>query len=316
MTEYQLKQLLQMKEKIIQKVEKKHMKVKEGAEILGITRQGFLKLRKNYRKHGSKAVTGSKRGPKSWHRPYNRTPLEIEVKVIEYAQQNYLEGPKTLEWKMAEEIGVKLHHQTIYRILKREGVIEDRKKLSKRDWKEVETNYPGERVQIDTCFPWGRTGPCVIEAIDNYSRWAYGQVFEKYSMANAAKFAEMFVRRAPFKVELFQADNGPEFKRDFVEKLDQLGVKFETIPPYSPNCNGRVERMHKTTKERLYNPMPFKLPTEERNYLANQYFDYYNFKRRHQGKGMNMKTPMQMIHSYVLKNYLLNGNLTVIHYIS
>jgi len=35
MTEYQLIQLLQMKERIIEKVERKHLKVDEGADLLG-----------------------------------------------------------------------------------------------------------------------------------------------------------------------------------------------------------------------------------------------------------------------------------------
>jgi len=44
MTEYQLNNLLEMKERIIRKVERKQMKVQEGAALLGVTRQGFLKL--------------------------------------------------------------------------------------------------------------------------------------------------------------------------------------------------------------------------------------------------------------------------------
>ena len=64
MTEYQFKKLLNMKARIIQKVEEKEMKVFEGAELLEMTRQGFLKLRKQYRRYGEKALIGLKRGLK------------------------------------------------------------------------------------------------------------------------------------------------------------------------------------------------------------------------------------------------------------
>ncbi len=48
MTAYQFHNLLAMKERIIRKVEREELPVKEGAELLGMSRQGLLKLRKQY----------------------------------------------------------------------------------------------------------------------------------------------------------------------------------------------------------------------------------------------------------------------------
>ena len=312
MTEYQIINLLSMKERIIQKVEKRKLPVKEGAELLGMSRQGLLKLRKQYRRYGEKAILGLKRGPLRWNRPWNRTSEELEERVKRYRMDHPWEGPITISWNLEEE-GIVLHPQTIYRILKRGGLIEERES-TRGPWQEVITSYPGERVQIDTCFPWGRYGPCVMEAVDVYSRWAYGQLFDRATMENAAKFAKMFVKRAPFQVECFQPDNGSEFKSLFQEAVQSLGMRFEPIPPYSPNCNGRVERLHKTTKYRLYYQLPYDLPLEEKNYQTELYFHYYNFKRRHQGVGMNLKTPIQKIHEYLAQNLFAKGNLTVIQY--
>lgn len=313
MTEYQLNGLLKMKEKIIEKVESGKLKVREGADLLGITRQGFLKLRKQYLKHGVKALVGLKRGPKSYSRPWNRTDEKLEEFVINFRRENPLDGPITISWQLEDDHGISLHHQTIYRILQRAGLIEEQNQ-GKRDWKEVITSFPGKRIQIDTCFPWGRYGPCVMEAVDVYSRWAYGQLFDRATMENAAKFVKMFVKRAPFQVECFQPDNGSEFKSLFQEAVESLGMKFEPIPPYSPNCNGRVERLYRTTKHRLYYTFPFDLPLEEKNYRTELYFQYYNWKRRHQGDGMNLTTPMMKVQDYVIKNLIHNGNSTVIQY--
>jgi transposase InsO family protein len=314
MTEYQLNNLLKMKERIISKVEGKQMKVQEGATLLGVTRQGFLKLRKCYREHGERALLGLKRGPKSWHRPWNRTDKNLEEFVIKFREDNPLDGPITISWQLADDHNIYLNHQTIYRIIKRAGLIKEQKN-SKREWQEVATSSPGERVQIDTCFPWGHSGPCVMEAVDVYSRWAYGQLFDRATMENAAKFVKMFVERVPFKVDCFQPDNGSEFKSLFQEAVESMGMTFDPIPPYSPNCNGRVERLHRTTKHRLYYTFPFNLPLEEKNYRTELYFQYYNWKRRHQGVGMNLMTPMMKVQDYVLKNLIHNGNLTVIQYI-
>ena len=115
--------------------------------------------------------------------------------MIRFREENPMDGPITISWEMADEQGIFIHHQTIYRILKRAGLIKEQSH-EKREWQDVITNFPGERVQIDTCFPWGRNGPCVMEAVDVYSRWAYGQLFDRATMENAAKFVKMFVKRA------------------------------------------------------------------------------------------------------------------------
>ena len=78
MTEYQINKLLKVKENIIKKVERKEIKVKTGADILGMTRQGLLKLRKKYHKCGAESLKGLKRGPKGYNRPHNRTPKEVD----------------------------------------------------------------------------------------------------------------------------------------------------------------------------------------------------------------------------------------------
>jgi transposase InsO family protein len=314
MTEYQLTCLLQMKERVVQRVEAKKIAVAEAAAMLGVSRQGLLKLRKQYRLHGAKAILGMKRGPKRWHRPWNRTGEELEALVIDFAYSNPLDGPISIAWKLEDDQGIKLPHQTIYNILKRGGVIANRKRGKRREWQEVLSTHPGQRIQIDTCFPWGHEGPCVIEAVDIYSRWAYGQLFDRATMENAVKFVKMFVKRAPFEVTCFQPDNGPEFKSIFKEAVESLGMQFDPIPPYSPNCNGRVERLHRTTKHHHYYLLKAGMPLEEMNYQTELYFDYYNWKRRHQGKGMNLMTPMMKVQEYVANNFIYNGNLTVIQY--
>lgn len=86
MTEYQITLLISMKERIVQKVEKKELDAKAGAELLDMSRQGLLKLRKQYRRYGKKAITGLKRGPKKWHRPWNRTKEEMEERVKAYRE--------------------------------------------------------------------------------------------------------------------------------------------------------------------------------------------------------------------------------------
>ena len=68
MTNYTRVSLLRTKKKIIREVEEGKLGVKTASYLLGITRQGLWKLRKNYREYGNQALLGRKRGPKSWFR--------------------------------------------------------------------------------------------------------------------------------------------------------------------------------------------------------------------------------------------------------
>jgi hypothetical protein len=166
MTEYQLNNLLKMKERIISKVEGKQMKVQEGATLLGVTRQGFLKLRKCYREHGERALLGLKRGPKSWHRPWNRTDKNLEEFVIKFREDNPLDGPITISWQLADDHNIYLNHQTIYRIIKRAGLIKEQKN-SKREWQEVATSSLENAYKLIHVFLGATAG------LVSWKRWTY-----------------------------------------------------------------------------------------------------------------------------------------------
>lgn len=314
MTEYQINKFIEMKERIILQVENKEMKVQDGAKLIGISRQGFTKLRKKYRKHGEIAITGRKRGPKSWHRPWNRTSEQLEEFVKKYKCEHPQEGPITISWKLEDEYGIKLPSQTIYKILKRKGVYPKADKSRTRKWKDVIITRLGEVMQLDTCFPWGKEGPCVIQVVDVLSRWAYGRLYDKATMKNAADFVKRLVEKVPFNIECLQPDNGSEFQSTFRKAAEKHGIKWFPIPPYSPNCNGRVERLHRTTKDECYYYLPYNWDLVKKNYFTEMYFvTYYNAKRRHQGKEMNMMTPNEKILSH-LKSNMYKGNLSMIQY--
>ena len=86
--------LLKTKKEVLVKVNQGLLGVVTGAELLGITRQGFWKLRKRFNSEGYQALLGRKRGPKSWYRVHNRTPKWAEDKVCELWIDNHV-GPDT-----------------------------------------------------------------------------------------------------------------------------------------------------------------------------------------------------------------------------
>lgn len=73
--------LLRTKKEVLVKVNQGELGVSTGASLLGITRQGFWKLRKRFNAVGYQGLVGRKRGPKSWFRIHNRTPEWVEDRV-------------------------------------------------------------------------------------------------------------------------------------------------------------------------------------------------------------------------------------------
>ena len=70
-------QIIEMKEKLINKCLNKEMKWKEAAELLSMHPKALSRLKRRYLEHGKCVLIGKKPGPKSgW--AYNRTSESIE----------------------------------------------------------------------------------------------------------------------------------------------------------------------------------------------------------------------------------------------
>lgn len=317
MTSYQEASLIAMKKRIIEEFKRKVLSQKEAIKLLNLSSVGFWKLRKQYDKYGDSALLGMKRGPKPWQRAWNRTSPEIENLVEQiFLREPYL-GAKRIMESLEDQYGHRLHKNTILRILKRKGLLKKPSEPCKLPELYVK-DYPGEEIQIDTSFPEGRAGSVAFVAIDDFSRWVLARFGSRATEAQTVKFLHHLVRMAPFHVAAVRTDNGSEFKGKFTKACSKLGIKHIRNPAYSPEKNGKVERVHKTLKEEcyyryglLYKSLPLM------NYRLWHYLNYYNQQRRHSGVGMNNRAPLTKLKDYLSNLPLIqprNINLTMVQY--
>ncbi len=81
----------------------------------------------------------------------------------------------------------------------------------------------------------------------------------------SSEFVKRVVKYFKFKIETIQTDNGFEFtnrlswnkskrsqKTMFERMLEELGIKYRQIKPYTPKEDGKVERSHRKEQERFY----------------------------------------------------------------
>lgn len=113
--------LLKTRKRIIDQVDQGKLGVQTAARLLGITRQGFWKLRKRCHQLGLLGLIGRKRGPRPGIIPSNKTPEWLEEKIVKIYYQ-YGVGLDALVWIIRDhysdqEVLIKLSRSTIYRIL-------------------------------------------------------------------------------------------------------------------------------------------------------------------------------------------------------
>jgi len=303
-----------MKAKMLQQVIDKELQLNKVAEYFDVTRQSVSKWLAKYKYGGIAELTPKKSGPKSGTAK-NRTPSEIEDRVIELAKENPLKGPDWLsDTLLAEKIV--LNQSTVYRILKRRGerYYADYQ-YKRRKKKSYCLDVPGREIQVDCSFPWGYQKDAVIyDGIDDCSRWVFGKVYQNHVADSTIEFLKELIDRAPFRILAIRTDQGTEFLNQKVKAfLDKNGIEHKINPPYTPQHNGKIERFHQTLKnDAVYSHWYFEDDLETLNYKFCQYLYFYNFLRKHSGIGMNKMTPAQKLAYATIYSSFSNVNLTII----
>lgn len=292
-----------MKKQLIESCLKRKMLWKDAAAILQMHAKALSRLKKNYLKYGDIALLGRKPGPKSYNPPANKTDEGIEDIVCSLAINHPNEGSQPLADRLADSYAILLDQSTVYRILKRRKIRYGR---NYQRWKDDPKLYcletPGEEVQLDACYPYGKSRRiCSFDAIDDCTRYTDGRCYDRETAENAMAFVDRLVRSVPFRIQRLRVDNryGKEFKEYC---LNTYGIEVIENEPYSPEQNGKIERFHKTLKRGFfYRYCSFTDSLEIINYKYALWLKHYNYYRRHRGLGMNGLTPAQKLSSMIFK---------------
>lgn len=294
-----IENLVETRKRVLLQVNQGVLSVDLGAKILGISRQGLWRLRKRVNRYGLTTVVGRKRGPKSYTRIWNRTPLWIE-ETVESLFTKYGVGADRLVW-LLEDCTIDLSRATVYRILVRRRLLVPKVKGKRVPVTLYTKGYPGEEVQMDTTEPLGKSGPTLITAVDDYSRHGFGDCYYGNTSQQAAEFLRRIVQTAPFPISAVRVDNGSEFQGAFIHTCKELGVKIIRNPVRHPTSNGKVERLHRTIEEECFWRVQAKPDDlDYARYWLSRYLSWYNTRRRHGGYGMYGRTPQERIEDWIL----------------
>lgn len=228
--------------------------------------------------------------------PNQHTPDELKL-ISDMRKRNTHLG-LVVFWVKLRERGYNRHITSLYRVLRRNGLMAQKPANPKYIPKPYEQMIrPGQHVQIDVkhvpqaCLVSDAAGQKFYQytAIDEFSRFRYVEAFEEANTYTSTLFLEHMLSRFGFPVECVQTDNGFEFTKRFSNtrndnnlsmfenKLKELGILHKKIRPFTPRHNGKVERSHRKDNEyfyavkTFYNFKDFKWQLYLHNYKYNRF---------------------------------------------
>lgn len=282
---------------VLGRVESGDWKLKNAADMLGISYRQSKRLWKRYQEEGPEGLKHRSAGRES----NRRKPKKLRQRVLQLVRKKYSGeegdrfGPTLAAEQLASDDQLEVNPQTLRRWMLQEGLwSRARKQRAHRTQRERKAHF-GELVQLDGSFhDWfeGR-GPrgCLMNLVDDATSkavagmgkeettWAAAGVLrtwiEKYGVPVAlyTDWKNVYVRE-PTETELLQ---GKVPVTQFGTMCARLGIKI--IAASSPQAKGRVARNHGTHQDRLVKKMRLKkiAAYESANqYLGREYMPDHN----------------------------------------
>jgi transposase len=291
---------------VISEVEEGYLKVREAAEILGLSQRQVYRVKARVDREGAGGIIHKSRGKR---RPRWLTG-KLKDKIDHFYKSKYRGFNLThMTEYLNEEEGIKVSRESVRQILLARGSYVKQRRHPKHRKRREPCAREGQMVQYDTSdHDWleGR-GPRLhlIGGVDDATGKVPGA---KFVLADGVKQnMEVFrdiVRRKGIPLSVY-VDRGSNFKTtrhqgmeyqlegeyprtQFARALQELGV--EMIYAYSPQAKGRIERKFGVLQDRLCSELRLHniCTLEEANrYLRKEFLPKHNlmFSRRSKEPG-------------------------------
>jgi len=226
---------------------------------------------------------------------WNRLREEEEKVVIAQARASPELSPRLLAFKLVDEYGCWVSESTVYRLLRREGLIKRVEVKGFVAGKEYhrKTSRPNQMWATDCCYlkvvDWGYY--YLVTVLDDYSR--YILAWELATDMTASSLIEV-VQKAVDATGMTDvpmddrtkllSDNGSGYvSRAFGDYLRLVGIRHILAALFHPETNGKVERYQRTLKG-VVGQLPYDMPSELREAIE-AFVEYYNHQRYHEALG-------------------------------
>jgi transposase InsO family protein len=321
--------------------------ISHACKINGVSRQHFYDIKKAYEEHGLEGLREkSRRKPCMKNRvapeveeavvnmayeypAYGQTRVANELRKrgilvsgggvrsiwVRHGLETFKKRLNLLEEKAAQEGIVYTEAQLV--------ALEAAKRDRESHPDEIETEHPGYLLSQDTFYVGYLKGVGRIyqqTVIDTYSSVTFAKVYTAKIPVTAADVLNdqvlPFFEDHGIPVLRILTDRGTEFsgaldKHPYELYLELNEIEHTKTKAKSPQTNGICERVHQTILNEFYRVTFRKKVYSDMETLQmdlNEYMNDYNYKRTHQGKRCQGRTPMETF--LESKKYFVEKNLS------
>lgn len=257
---------------------------------LGLAASTYYRWQQRWREQGTAGLYDHRPQPGTvWNRLRPAEDARIRAEALRQPDRS----PRELACWLTDHGGFAVSESTVYRVLKRHGLIRPVTVLGFPAGREyaVKPTRPNEQWQSDGSYffivGWGWY--YLISVLDDYSRfilaWDLKPDLTAESISDVVQRAVEWtgLPQAPMNARArLVTDHGSGYLAGaFEDYLRALGIRHVYCSPHHPQTQGKLERFHETLKARL-NLLVYTSPGRLHAAMAD-FIDFYNHRRYHEG---------------------------------
>ena len=280
------------KAEILELVRKSPLGVSQTLAQLGIPRSTYYRWKERFERSGVSGLMDQKPLPQT---VWNRLTDQETQTVLQSAHQLPDLSSRELACRITDDGRFSVSESTVYRILKRHGLIRpavvERTPAAKEFHRKTTRIHEMWQTDLTYFFVSGWGWYYVGGVVDDYSRYliAY-EIVPDMTGQTLSNLVQKAVERTgqrsvPVRHKLtLLSDNGSGYiSAPFNEYLQTLGIRHVYAARCHPQTCGKIERINRTAKDRL-NLVLYRNPKELEETLE-QFVRWYNHQRYHEALG-------------------------------